>query len=133
MNALKLDQLELQLEELEAAASEDRAALLRSTCDGAEPASRRPVRRPLPTHLPRERVVIPGPIACPCCQGTLTKLGEDVTETLEVVPRSWKVVQTVRERMVCRACETITQVPAPFQPISRGRAGPELLAFAETI
>ena len=62
------------------------------------PVRRKPVRGPLPAHLPRERVVIPGPTACPCCNGKLAKLGEDVTETLEVIPRSWKVIQTVRER-----------------------------------
>ncbi len=89
---------------------------------------RKPVRGPLPAHLPRERVVVPGPTTCPCCQGKLSKLGEDVTETLELVPRRWKVVQTVREKFTCRACETITQPPAPFHPIARGRAGPELLA-----
>jgi len=83
----------------------------------------------LPAHLPRERVVIPGPTECPCCKGRLAKLGEDVTETLEAVPRQWKVVQTVRERFTCRACESITQPPAPFHPIARGRAGPELLAM----
>ena len=96
------------------------------------------MRGPLPAHLglaslgldlPRERVVVPGPTECPCCQGRLAKLGEDVTETLEVVPRRWKVVQTVRERFTCRACEAITQPPAPFHPIARGRAGPELLAM----
>ncbi len=81
------------------------------------------------THLPRERVVIPGPTACPCCNGRLVKLGETITETLEVIPRQWKVVQTVREKFSCRTCETITQPPAPFHPISRGRAGPELLAM----
>ena len=127
-----LDQLELQLEELEAAATEDEAALGPDQ-EGLPPrphASRRkPVRGPLPAHLPRERVVIPGPTTCPCCQGKLAKLGEDITETLEVVPRRWKVVQTVRERFACRACETISQPPAPFHPIARGRAGPELLAM----
>jgi transposase len=56
------------------------------------------------------------------------KLGEDVTETLEVIPRQWKVVQTVREKFACRSCEAITQPPAPFHPIMRGRAGPHLLA-----
>src|ERR1700757_678968 len=90
---------------------------------------RRPVRGPLPAHLPRERVVIPGPTACPCCGGALSKLGETVTETLESIPRQWKVIQTVREKFVCRACETITQPPAPFHPIARGRAGPNLLAM----
>ncbi len=125
-----LDQLELQLEEVQAVWAEEEAAL---DADAAgqptrRPARRKPVRGPLPAHLPRERVVIPSPTACPCCQGKLSKLGEDVTETLEMVPRHWKVVQTVRERFACRACEAVTQPPAPFHPIARGRAGPELLA-----
>ena len=126
-----LDQMELQLEELEAAAAEDEAAL--DPDKEGRPARdtnrRKPVRGPLPAHLPRERVVIPAPSTCLCCGGALAKLGEDVTETLEVVPRQWKVVQTVRERFSCRACESITQPPAPFHPIARGRAGPNLLAM----
>ena len=70
-----------------------------------------------------------GPAACPCCGGTtLRKLGEDVTEMLERIPASWRVIQHVRERFSCRACETIAQAPAPFHPISRGRAGSDLLA-----
>lgn len=127
-----LNQLELQLEEIEAAAAEDSAVVEVSTPpDATGPAStrRQPVRAPFPAHLPRERVVIPGPAACPCCNGKLTKLGKDVTETLEVIPRQWKVIQTVRERFTCRACEIISQVPAPFHVIPRGRAGPELLAM----
>ena len=111
-----------------AAASEDQAAVLGHPGDRPEPMHRRPARRPLPAYLPRERVVIPGPLACPCCRGRLIKIGEDIIETLAVVPRSWKVVQTVRERLVCRACETITHVPALFHPISSGRARPELVA-----
>ena len=89
---------------------------------------RKPARRPLPEHLPRERIVYPAPSACPCCGGTLHKLGEDVTETLELIPRQWKVIQHVRERLSCRRCEAITQPPAPSHPIARGRAGPGLLA-----
>ena len=86
----------------------------------------KPARRPLPEHL---RVVYPAPSACPCCGGTkLHKLGEDVTEMLELVPRRWKVIQHVREKFSCRSCETITQPPAPSHPIARGRAGPSLLA-----
>src|SRR5947209_18998123 len=88
-----------------------------------------PVRAPLPAHLPREQVVLPSPTACPCCGGKLSKLGEDTTETLEVEPIKWKVIQTVRERFSCRSCETVTQPPAPFHPIARGRAGPNLLAM----
>jgi len=128
-----LDQLELQLEELAASATEDElAAKAKSGEDGTVVTSftrKKPVRAPLPEHLPRERVVIPAPAVCPCCGGKLAKLGEDVTETLEVVPRQWKVVQTVREKFTCRRCEKITQPPAPFHTIARGRAGASLLAM----
>jgi transposase len=125
-----LDQLEMQLEELETAATEDEVAA------GAAPdkttvrpfTRSKPVRGPLPAHLPRERVVLPSPTSCPCCGGRLAKLGETITETLESIPRTYKVIQTVREKFSCRSCETITQPPAPFHPIARGRAGPDLLA-----
>lgn len=126
-----LDQMELELEELEAAAAEDASVVVNDTIVDAF-SRRRPVRAPLPDHLPRERVVIPGPTACPCCGGRLAKLGETITETLEVIPRQWMVVQTVREKFTCRSCEAITQPPAPFHPIARGRAGPNLLAMILT-
>jgi len=127
-----LDQLELELGELVASVAEDAARAETTQGTGAPrpdaPVRQKPVRGPLPPHLPRERVVIPSPSACSCCGGKLSKLGEDVTETLEVVPRSWKVIQTVRERFSCRSCERVTQPPAPFHPMARGRAGPNLLA-----
>jgi transposase len=130
-----IDQLELELGELVTAASEDAAKAENATGRGARgsrpdgPPRGQPVRAPLPAHLPRERVVIPGPAACPCCGGRLSKPGEDTTETLEVEPLRWKVIQTVRERFSCRSCETVSQPPAPFHPIARGRAGPNLLAM----
>jgi len=126
-----LDQLELQLEELETEAAEREAATASTEPDTTtvRPFTRaKPVRAPLPAHLPRERIVLPSPTNCPCCGGKLAKLGETITETLECIPRTYKVVQTVREKSSCRACETITQPPAPFHPIARGRAGPNLLA-----
>jgi transposase len=132
-----MDQLQLQFGELierraqETAADEIAAAQAPATGDTRTetPRQRRkPARRPLPDHLPRERRVEPSPSACPCCGGRLRKLGEDVTEMLERVPASWKVIQIVREKMTCRACEQITQPPAPSHPIARGRAGPQLLA-----
>src|SRR5712671_4194823 len=126
-----LDQLELQLEELETETSENAVTAEENTAGPAVKSvtRRRPVRAPLPVHLPRERVVIPAPCACPVCGGTLAKLGEDITETLEIVPRQWKVIQTVREKFTCRRCETITQPPAPFHVIPRGHVGPSLLAM----
>lgn len=87
-----LDQMELELEELEAAASEDEAVAQAAAAQAPRtiPLRRRPSRRPFPEHLPRERVVIAAPAACPCCgSAKLSKLGEDVTETLEVIPRRW--------------------------------------------
>jgi transposase len=128
-----LDQMELQLEELEATATQDEllaeaAAAINTTVAGFT--RQRPSRKPFPEHLPRERVVISAPSSCACCGGTrLSKLGEDVTETLEAVPRSWKVIQHVREKFSCRDCETIAQAPAPFHVIPRGWAGPSLLAM----
>ncbi|MCK5911822.1 MAG: IS66 family transposase, partial [Caulobacter sp.] len=128
-----LDQLELQLEELEASASEDELAaeIAAAKTTKVSPFERkRPSRKPFPEHLPRERIIIEGPCACAACGGTrLSKLGEDITETLEVVPRQWKVIQHVREKFTCRDCETISQAPAPFHVIARGWAGPSLLAM----
>ena len=131
-----VDQLELQLAELTTAQSEAKTKAeinrLASTepAQGSKPdkAPNYPKRAPLPDHLPRERIVLPSPSTCPCCSGMLVKLGEDVTETLELIPRQWKVIQTVREKFACRSCEAIAQPPAPFHPIMRGRAGPRLLA-----
>lgn len=92
-----LEQMELQLEELEAAATEDELAAEKAaarTPDVKASQRKRPSRKPFPEHLPRERVVIPAPSCCPCCgSAKLSKLGEDITETLEVVPRQWKVIQ----------------------------------------
>ncbi len=128
-----LDQYELQLEELEASAAADALAAEKAAAKAAVPAPterRKPSRQPFPAQLPRVRVVVPAPTACPCCGGArLSKMGEDVTETLEVVPRQWTVIQTVRERFSCRACESVTQAPAPFHAIPRGWAGPSLLAM----
>ena len=128
-----LNQLELHLEDLEATATEDELAAekaAKATTSVKAFARKKPARKPFPEHLPRERVVIPGPTSCACCGGTrLVKLGEDVTETLDSVPRRWKVVQTVREKFSCRDCESISQPPAPFHAIPRGFAGPSLLAM----
>jgi len=128
-----LEQMELQLEELEATATEEELAAEQAAARSRTVQSfqrKRPSRKPFPDHLPRERVVIAAPACCPCCGADrLSKLGEDITETLEVIPRQWKVIQTVREKFSCRACETIAQPPAPFHAIPRGFAGPSLLAM----
>jgi transposase len=128
-----IEQMELGLEELEAAATEDELAAERAAARATNVAAftrKRPSRQPFPAHLPRERQVEPAPASCLCCgSARLRKLGEDITETLEVIPRSWKVIQHVREKFTCRDCEQISQPPAPFHVNPRGWAGPSLLAM----
>jgi transposase len=127
-----LDQMELAFGELESSATEDEIAAESAVAKTNVVAftRKRPARQPFPEHLPRERVVEPGPAGCQCCGSTrLRKLGEDITETLEVIPRQWKVIQHVREKFTCRDCEKISQAPAPFHVIARGWAGPSLLAM----
>jgi len=128
-----LDQMELAFEELQSSATEDELAAERATAKTTNVVAfirKRPARQPFPEHLPRVRVVEPGPATCQCCgSARLRKLGEDVTETLEVIPRQWKVIQHVREKFTCRDCEKISQAPAPFHVIARGWAGPSLLAM----
>ena len=129
-----IDQPELQLVELEETAAEDEvaaeAARAKAGTIVAAHVRHKPARRPLPEHLPRERVVVPPPKTCRCCGGSrLAKIGEIVTETLDVVPRRWFVRQTVREKFTCRDCERISEPPAPFHVIPRGRIGASLLAM----
>ena len=131
-HARLIEQLELQLEDIEADQGEEisraQAVPAKTTVAGFE--RRRPARKPFPDHLPRERVVVEAPTSCTCCGSKrIVKMGEDITETLEVVPRQWKVIQTVREKFTCRDCERISQPPAPFHPTPRGWAGPNFLAM----
>jgi transposase len=127
-----LDQMELELEELEAAATEDELAAEKAAEKTQKVRSferKRPVRQPFPDDIERERVVLPAPTQCPCCgSARLSKLGESVTSTLEEIPRRFKVIDTVREKFTCRDCEAITQPPAPFHATPRGYIGPQLLA-----
>lgn len=127
-----LDQLELQLEELVTAATEDEVAAQAASAITSSVRSftrKRPVRKPWPDDIERERIVIEPPTTCACCGGSrLSKLGEDVTETLEEIPRRFKVIETVLEKFTCRDCEAISQPPAPFHATPRGFIGPHLLA-----
>ena len=124
-----LDQMELAFEELESSATEDEIAAERAAAKTTNVVAftrKRPARQPFPEHLPRERVVEPGPTACQCCGSPrLRKLGEDITETLEVIPRQWKVIQHVREKFTCRDCEKISQAPAPFHVLAARLGRPQ--------
>ena len=125
-----LQQLELRLEDLEAnQAADELPPIVPTTVAGKQTAALKPARRPLPAELPREiETIAPAQEACPDCGGTLRRLGEDVTETLEYVPARFKVIRTVRPKLSCAGCSRIVQAPAPNRPIDRGLAGPGLLA-----
>jgi transposase len=128
-----IDQLALTFEDLEASATEDELSAEKAVARTTTVAGftrKRPERNTFPDHVPRERVVIDPPTSCACCGShRLRKLGEDVTRTLETVPRQWKVIETIREKFTCRDCEKISQAPAPFHVIARGWAGASLLAM----
>ena len=111
-----IEQLELLIGDLEEGQAESIERI-----DAAKPASSsvpqqklQPVRKPLPDHLPRERVEHEAACACPSCGGTvLTMIGTDEREVLEYVPSHFKVIVHARPKMSCRACETIFQPPMP--------------------
>ena len=128
--ARETEQLELAIEAVEtdqaerlAAAAPEAVAILESAAEAQKPA-----RRPLPDHLPREEVMHRAAPACPSCGGTLRRIGEDATETLDYVPGRFKVVRHIREKRSCRACDTVVAAAAPDHAIARGRAGAGLLA-----
>lgn len=125
----QIEQLELQHAELET----DEAVRVESVerqPSGRQPSQ--PKRQPLPDHLPRQEIVHEpeGEEACICsdCGGGMARLGEDVTEVLDYVPGRFQVIRHVRPKYACKACDAITQAPAPALPTPRGRATPAMLA-----
>lgn len=122
----QVDQLQLELEELYLNQAQ-RVEPARSAQPRAE--RQAPVRRALPEHLPREVMEhLPEATACPDCGGAWKRLGEDVSDMLEYVPASLRIIRHVRPRLTCTCCERMMQAPAPSRPIARGWAGPGLLA-----
>jgi len=101
-------------------------------CDRVSPAKEaktRPERKPLPEHLDREVVThVPGRDCCPDCGSQLRHFGDDVSEQLEYIPDSFKVIRHVRPKFSCTGCDRVVEAPAPSRPIERGLAGPGLLA-----
>ena len=121
----EIEQLELKLEELEVRKAERAEA-----GPGSEPSRQRPSRQPLPEHLPREvHVHMPDRDTCTACGGGLSKLGEDVSEMLEYVPASFKVIRHVRPKLCCTKCDVIHEAPAP----SRRAVGRDLVVSARRV
>jgi transposase len=114
------EQLQLGLEDIETALGQARAARDAATARPARP--RNTNRGSLPAHLDRiEQVVDVDVKACPCCGGALHQIGEDVSERLDVVPTTFRVLVTRRPRYGCRSCESaIVQAPAPARIVEGG-------------
>ena len=117
------DQLLLGLEEVEQVeASSDAATDAANAAERSSRAARRRRNRgALPAHLPRvEMLVDLDDHACPCCQQALHRIGEDVSERLDIVPAQFRVLVVRRPKYACRACETMVQAPAPARLIEGG-------------
>jgi transposase len=124
---LKLEQMEFELEEDETTQAEAEAFSER-VATRQEPKSRTE-RKPLPEHLKREEQIHkPDTDCCPDCGGGLRHFGDDVSEQLEYVPESFKVIRHVRPKFACTGCDRVVEAPAPSRPIERGLAAPSLLA-----
>jgi transposase len=124
---LKLEQLEFELEEDETTQAE--AEALDERVSPRKEAKPRSERKPLPEHLKREEVMHkPNTDCCPDCGGGLRHFGDDVSEQLEYVPESFKVIRHVRPKFACTGCDRVVEAPAPSRPIERGLAAPSLLA-----
>lgn len=125
-----VDQMELTLEDL----ITEQAAILQNQPDVDKVIAeieekKKPARKPLPDHLPRDTVEhLPNDGICDCCGKALHKIGEDVTEVQDYVPASFRVKHHVRPKMACRICDSIKQAPAISLPIEKGKPGPGLLA-----
>ena len=86
-------------------------------------------RKKLPSHFSREEVILEPEVKCQSCGGeSFRKIGEDVSEILERIPESYKVIKYIRPRCVCTNCDNIVQAYAPSKVIDKGIAGPRLLA-----
>jgi transposase len=120
-----LTQFELGLDEIACALGTDTTPIT----DTPRVERERPVRKPLPAHLPREvEVHQPASCQCPDCGNALRRIGEEVSEQLEYIPARFKVIRHVRPKFACTRCDVIVQADAPSRPIARGLAGAGLLA-----
>jgi len=123
-------QLELTLEDIEACAAQEQP---REPASPGRQEREKPARQPLPDHLPRVPQLHEASSCCPDCGGTrFIKAGEDVSEVLDYVPASFRVVRHVRPRLICKSCDTVVQADPPSLPIARGKPGPGLIAHVLT-
>jgi transposase len=122
---LDADQLMLAFEDLEQAIAAAQAAAEEDAPTRAKPAATRKRninRGALPKHLPREEIVIDiTDKTCACCGGLKHRIGEDVSERLDMIPAQFKVIVTRRPKYACDGCiGRVSQAPAPERLIEKG-------------
>jgi len=126
------EQFQLALEDIEQAIARGEAEVEKRNDKLREEGitKRRASRGALPKHLPRiEEILTPEDTACPCCKATMTVIGEDTAERLDVIPAQYRVIVTRRPKLACRACEgTVVQTPAPARLIEGGLPTEALVA-----
>jgi transposase len=121
-----IEQLELALEDIEAAEAE---AMIPASPSIAGAAKAKPSRQPLPDHLPRHDVTHQATCSCPVCGGSdFIRAGETISEVLDYIPASFRVVRHIQPRFTCKGCDTQVKAEMPSLPIERGKPGPGLAA-----
>ena len=124
---LSPDQFNLPLEDAEFAqgvleAAQEKAEAAMQRARGETPGKPRRNRGHLPPHLPRvERVIEPASTLCPCGCGEMARIGEDVSERLDVIPAQFRVLVTRRPKYACRRCsQAVAQAHAPEHVVPGG-------------
>ena len=132
---LSAEQYNLPLEDVEIAqgvldAAQEKAAAVIDGKSGCGTRPRRRNRGRLPAHLPRvERVIEPESRMCPCGCGEMAKIGEDVSERLDMIPAQFRVLVTRRPKYACRRCSrAVVQAHAPEHVVPGGLPTERLIA-----
>lgn len=133
----RIDPNQLLMFAIQSMESSPEAKVGADACDdgvgpSSQPKKRGHGRRPLPRNLPRTRIehtLNPEERRCACCGQSQERIGEQVSEQLEFIPASMRVIEHVRVKYACPHCkQDVSLAPKPPQPIDKGLAGPGLLA-----
>jgi transposase len=92
---------------------------------------RQPKREPLPAHLPRvDQRIEPEDTCCPTpeCGQPMVRVGEDISERLDIVPAQFFVQRQIRGKWACRCCQLLVQEPAAPQVFDNALPTPGLQA-----
>ena len=129
----EISELELRIEEEEEKNCSELISKSKQENSSDQKEKNKPRRKPLPDHLPRvEEVINPDPICNKCGSDNFRKISEDISETLDYIPASFRVIRTIRPRCACTICDNIMQTDIDAansnKPIAKGKVTSSLLA-----